>query len=137
MINWVAYVRPVDLDQELVPLSVTYPLQQTLIPLTFYFLGVDWINLRTVCRHGVLVRMYVIGHHHFVEVHVLEGRPLLGSVCLYHLLLYYELLLLWKLIKLFFCDSWRQRWHLRHLHPEWGHTFGHARCWYDLGMTVL
>lgn len=71
VIHWIAYVRAVDLDQELVPFAIANPLQQTLIPLAFYFLGVDRVNLRAVRRHCVLMLlMYVIRHHHLVEVHV-------------------------------------------------------------------
>ena len=45
--------------------------------------------------------MYVIWHHHLVEVHVFKRRPFLDSICLYQLLLDYELLLWWKLVEIF------------------------------------
>lgn len=117
--------------------SITYPFKQTFIPLWFYFLRICWINLRSVgCILGWRL-VYIVWHHHLINHHIFQRRPLLRCIRLQHLLLNNQLLLRRQLLKVLLRQSVRQHRPLRHLHPQRRHTVWHTRCRHDLRMAVL
>lgn len=97
VVHWVSYIRPVNLDQEFMALSITYPFKKSLVPLCFYFLWIIGVYLRSIlCLENILGGLVdVVGHHHLVNHHVLQSSPFLGCIRLNHLLLYNQLLLSW------------------------------------------
>ena len=99
MIHGVPQVRPVNFDEELVALSVANPFQESLVSFCLDFLRVVWINLSSVLSLKYILTGFVnvVWHHHLVNHHVLKSSSLLGRICLYHLLLNYQLLLRWQI----------------------------------------
>lgn len=124
VIHGVPYVRPVNFHQELVALSVAYPLQQSLISFGLNFLWVVWINLSSVLslKHVLTRLVDVIRHHHLIHHHILKSSSFLRCVRLNHLLLDYQLLFRWQISKFLLCQTMRKHWYLRELHLERCHS---------------
>ena len=93
VIKRITYVLSVHLDQEFMSFPVAYPFQQPLIPLGPYFLWIRRVHRGAIANDSILRLVYVVRQHHLVHHHVLQGGPLLSRTRLYHLLLYYQLLL--------------------------------------------